>query len=106
MVETERSLAAIRADFPILATSRDGKPLVYLDNAATSQKPAAVLDAMSDYYARYNANVHRGVYAISEEATAAYEGARADRGALPRRRGSGGDSLHPQHHRGDQPGGL
>ena len=78
MVETEWDIAAIRADFPILATRRDGMPLVYLDNAATSQKPAAVLDAMSDYYARYNANVHRGVYAISEEATSAYEGARAD----------------------------
>jgi cysteine desulfurase/selenocysteine lyase len=73
---TCRASAAIRADFPILATARGGKPLIYLDNAATSQKPTAVIDAMTDYYRRYNANVHRGVYAISEEATAAYEGAR------------------------------
>ena len=77
MVETAQDIAMIRADFPILATSRDRMPLVYLDNAATSQKPVAVLDAMTDYYARYNANVHRGVYAISEEATSAYEAARA-----------------------------
>jgi cysteine desulfurase/selenocysteine lyase len=68
--------ATIRADFPILATSRDGKPLVYLDNAATSQKPLAVLAAMDSYYRLYNSNVHRGVYHISEEATAAYEAAR------------------------------
>ncbi|HWE64410.1 MAG TPA: cysteine desulfurase [Chloroflexota bacterium] len=73
----EAAVAAIRAAFPILATSRNGKPLVYLDNGATSQKPAAVIAAMTDYYERYNANVHRGIYAISEEATAAYEGARA-----------------------------
>jgi len=66
-----------RADFPILATSRDGKPLAYLDSAATAQKPRAVLDAMDDYYRRYNANVHRGVYTLSEQATAAYEDARA-----------------------------
>lgn len=69
--------AAVRADFPILATSRGGKPLVYLDSAATSQKPLAVLAAMDDYYRRYNANVHRGVYHISERATAAFEASRA-----------------------------
>lgn len=73
-----RDIAAIRANFPILASSRNGKPLVYLDNAATSQKPLAVIEAMDDYYRHYNANVHRGVYAISERATAAYEDARAD----------------------------
>jgi cysteine desulfurase/selenocysteine lyase len=67
---------AIRADFPILAREVNGKPLVYLDSAATSQKPAVVIEAMDDYYRRYNANPHRGVYAISEEATAAYESAR------------------------------
>ena len=73
-----RDIAAIRADFPILASSRNGKPLVYLDNAATSQKPLDVIGAMDDYYRHYNANVHRGIYEISERATAAYEGARAD----------------------------
>jgi cysteine desulfurase / selenocysteine lyase len=67
---------AIRADFPILAREVNGKPLVYLDSAATSQKPAVVIEAMDDYYRRYNANPHRGVYTISEEATAAYESAR------------------------------
>jgi cysteine desulfurase/selenocysteine lyase len=67
---------AVRADFPILATSRGGKPLTYLDSGATSQKPRAVIDVMTRYYETYNANVHRGVYAISEQATEAYEAAR------------------------------
>jgi cysteine desulfurase/selenocysteine lyase len=66
----------IRADFPILNRQVHGKPLVYLDNAATSQKPEAVLQAMDDYYRRYNANIHRGVHTLAEEATAAYESAR------------------------------
>jgi len=69
-------VASLRADFPILATSVRGKPLVYLDNAATSQKPRAVIDAVRRYYETENANVHRGVYYLSERATAAYEGAR------------------------------
>ena len=77
MIETRALNAeAVRADFPILSRRINGKPLVYLDSAATSQKPAAVIEVMDDYYRRYNANPHRGVYAISEEATAAYEGAR------------------------------
>lgn len=67
---------AIRRDFPILNQKMNGKPLVYLDNAATSQKPTAVIQAVKEFYQRYNANVHRGIYKISEEATAAYEGAR------------------------------
>jgi len=67
----------IRADFPILhRPHHDGVPLIYFDNAASSQKPTAVIEAMSDYYCRYNANVHRGIHKLSEEATAAYEGAR------------------------------
>ena len=70
-------VARIREDFPILKQKMHGKPLVYLDNAATSQKPQAVLDALVRYYREYNANVHRGVYAIAEEATARYEEARA-----------------------------
>ena len=69
-------VAAIRADFPALDQLVHGRPLVYLDNAATAQKPRAVLDALARYYARDNANVHRGVHALSERATAAYEGAR------------------------------
>ena len=59
-------LARRRADFPILATRVHGKPLVYLDNGATSQKPRAVIDAISRFYETGNANVHRGVYALSE----------------------------------------
>ena len=65
-----------RADFPILHQSVHGHPLVYLDNAATSQKPTAVLGAMTDYYERYNSNVHRGVHALSARATSEYEAAR------------------------------
>ena len=68
---------AIRKDFPILdRLVHDGKKLVYLDNAATSQKPRQVLDALSEYYEQHNANVHRGVHVLAEEATALYEGAR------------------------------
>jgi cysteine desulfurase/selenocysteine lyase len=66
----------IRADFPILQRQVHGKPLVYLDNAATSQKPESVIRAMDEYYRHYNANIHRGVHTLAEEATAAYEGAR------------------------------
>lgn len=66
----------IRRDFPILSCAVHGEALVYLDNAATSQKPRAVLDALEHYYAHENANVHRGVHALSEAATAVYEGAR------------------------------
>ncbi|MFC1405325.1 MULTISPECIES: cysteine desulfurase [Streptacidiphilus] len=68
---------AIRKDFPILQrVLHDGKPLVYLDSAATSQKPRQVLDAVNAYYEQHNANVHRGVHTLAEEATALYEGAR------------------------------
>lgn len=66
----------IRAQFPILKRELYGKPLVYLDNAATSQKPQVVIDAIVDYYSRYNANIHRGVHTLSQEATDAYEAAR------------------------------
>ena len=71
-----RSLESIRADFPALHQEVNGQPLVYLDNAATAQKPRAVLDAISNYYERDNANVHRGVHTLSQRATDAYEGAR------------------------------
>ena len=63
---------AIRKDFPILRTKMNGKPLVYLDSAATSQKPVQVLEAISEYYRTYNANIHRGLYKISEKATERY----------------------------------
>ena len=67
----------IRKDFPILEREVYGKPLVYLDNAATSQKPRQVIEALVDYYENYNANIHRAVHCLGEEATAAYEEARA-----------------------------
>jgi len=70
-------VARLRADFPILdRTVRGGRGLVYLDNAASSQKPNVVIDALADYYRRYNANVHRGIHTLSEEATDEYERAR------------------------------
>lgn len=69
-------VAKIRQDFPILSKTVYGKPLVYLDNAATSQKPRQVIQALVDYYEGYNSNVHRGVHALSMEATQRYEEAR------------------------------
>ncbi|HQA68880.1 MAG TPA: aminotransferase class V-fold PLP-dependent enzyme, partial [Aggregatilineales bacterium] len=74
---TPLDVSAVRADFPVLARElRPGISLVYLDSAATSQKPEIVIETMNEYYRRYNANVHRGVHQLSEEATAAYESAR------------------------------
>ncbi len=68
----------LRADFPILSSpTHSGRPLIYLDSASSSQKPAVVIDALDTYYREYNANVHRGIYEIGERATAAYETARA-----------------------------
>lgn len=67
----------LRADFPILSRTVHGKPLVYLDNAATTQKPRQVIDALTRYYTTSNANIHRGLHALSEEATEAYEAVRA-----------------------------
>ncbi|MEJ6792088.1 MAG: cysteine desulfurase [Lacinutrix sp.] len=69
-------LIKIRADFPILKRKVNGKNLVYLDNAATSQTPQQVIDVIVDYYSHYNANIHRGVHALSQEATDKYEAAR------------------------------
>ncbi len=66
----------IRKDFPILSTEVNGKPLVYLDNAATSQKPQLVIDAISNYYSKQNSNIHRGVHYLSQYATEAFEDAR------------------------------
>ena len=66
----------IRSDFPILSRSVNGKPLVYFDNAATSQKPQQVISAITKYYAFENSNIHRGIHTLSQQATAAYEEAR------------------------------
>jgi cysteine desulfurase/selenocysteine lyase len=69
-------LARVRADFPVLARKVGGRALAYLDNAASSQQPSAVIDAVADYARSHHANVHRGVHTLSQEATALYEGAR------------------------------
>jgi len=76
MIMSRLDLQAIRQDFPILDQSINGHPLVYLDNAASSQKPIQVIDAVANYYRKDNANVHRGVHRLSQRATDAYEGAR------------------------------
>jgi len=62
----------ITKDFPILHTSVNGKPLIYFDNGASSQKPQSVIDSFSSYYSTLNANIHRGVHTLSQEATQAY----------------------------------
>src|SRR5436190_20756948 len=69
-------VVAIRKYFPALNREVKGKPLVYFDNAATSQKPQAVIDALVNYYSNYNANIHRGIHTLAEEATLAYENTR------------------------------
>lgn len=76
MFDTSLDLVQIRDDFPILHRKVNGQPLVYLDNAATSQTPLPVIDAISNYYKHTNANIHRGVHALSQEATDQYEAAR------------------------------
>src|SRR5687767_11826838 len=77
-VSAERKLDAnrVRADFPYLEELQNGKPVAFLDSAASSQKPRQVLDALQDYYRTSYANVHRGVYRLAERATERYEGAR------------------------------
>jgi cysteine desulfurase / selenocysteine lyase len=77
MATTTTSALDVRADFPIMGREIDGRPLIYLDSAATSQKPVPVIDAMDHYYRHSNANVHRGVYRLAQEATDLFEGARA-----------------------------
>ena len=76
MYKTSLDIDQIRNDFPILHRKVNGQPLVYLDNAATSQTPLPVIDAIGDYYKHTNANIHRGVHALSQEATDQYEAAR------------------------------
>ncbi|MBT8309431.1 MAG: aminotransferase class V-fold PLP-dependent enzyme, partial [Flavobacteriaceae bacterium] len=75
-MSVEFDVQKIRKDFPILSREVNGHPLVYFDNAATSQTPLQVIDAIVNYYSNYNANIHRGVHALSQEATNAYEEAR------------------------------
>lgn len=75
-LETSNIFEIVKDDFPILQKDVKGKRMIYLDSAATSQKPQSVINAINEYYSNYNANVHRGVYSLSIEATEAYEGAR------------------------------
>lgn len=76
LIPTGFDVQAIREYFPVLNRTVKGKPLVYFDNAATAQKPQAVIDALTEYYEKYNANIHRGIHSLAEEATAAYEATR------------------------------
>jgi len=75
-IETSLDVAAIRKLFPVLTREVKGRPLVYFDNAATTQKPQVVIDALINYYSGYNANIHRGIHTLAEEATAAFEDTR------------------------------
>ncbi|OBX37471.1 putative cysteine desulfurase [Halomonas elongata] len=74
--DLQLDVARVRRDFPILDREVHGKPLVYLDNAATCQTPRQVIEVFDDYYRRYNANIHRGLHTLADEATAAFEGTR------------------------------
>lgn len=96
--------ATIRPQFPILETSVHGKPLIYLDNAATTQKPLAVLNAIRHYYDTENANVHRGTHYLSQLATEAHEESRK-RCTVHQRAGNGGSPVHLRLYDGHQPGG-
>jgi cysteine desulfurase/selenocysteine lyase len=90
-------VATARRDFPILSRLVHGKPLTFLDSAASAQKPRAVIDAMTRAFETEYANVHRGAYFLSERATVNYEGPR-----LHQRQERGRDRLHQGRHRGDQ----
>src|SRR5215213_9518991 len=76
VIENSLDVYAIRQHFPVLSRQVKGKPLVYFDNAATTQKPQVVIDALVNYYTGYNANIHRGIHTLAEEATAAFEATR------------------------------
>ncbi len=97
----------LRKDFPILdRTVRGGRQLVYLDSANTSQKPRQVIEAMTDFYERHNANIHRATHELGEEATAAYEGARIKAAQVHRRGRRDRGCVHQERLRGHQPGRL
>ena len=77
LISSKFDFARVRADFPILSTEVRGKPLTYLDNGATAQKPTSVINTIDRYYRTENSNIHRGVHYLSEHATDAYEAPRA-----------------------------
>ena len=98
-------VGAVRREFPVLARMVHGKPLCYLDNGASAQRPRAVIDAVDDYERHHHANIHRGVHTLSQEATALYEGARDKlRRALRECPLAPRDHLRARHHRGHQSG--
>lgn len=103
--EAPLDVARLREEFPVLQRKVHGKALVYLDNAATSQTPQPVIDVFSDYYGRYNANIHRGLHTLADEATAAFEGTRKTVRGFFERTGCAPDYFHPWHHRSHQSGG-
>ncbi len=100
---SDTAIAAARGDFPALHQQVHGKPLVYLDNAATTQKPQAVINAMNGFYALDCSNVHRGVHELSERATKAYEACANYCEAFHQCRERTRDHLRPRNHRSDQP---
>ena len=94
----------VRQDFPILGEQVHGRPLIYFDNAATTQKPRAVLDALQHYYEHDNANVHRGLHELSSRATEAYEGARQSVARYLNAAKRGRNRFHPGDDGKYQPG--
>ena len=99
----ELDIDRIRADFPILAQQVNGHRLAFLDSAASSQRPRAVIDAVSRYYERDHANVHRGVHTLSHRATDAYEGCPGKSPAIHQRGFDAGNRVHARDHRSHQP---
>ena len=100
---TSLDVTAIRKDFPILAQQVHGKPLIYLDNAATSQKPKCVIEALTRFYLMDNANIHRGVHQLSERSTQSYEAARGKVQRFLNAANSAGDHLRPRRDGRHQP---
>ena len=97
---------AVRADFPILRETVNGKPLIWFDNAATTQKPQAVIDRLAYFYAHENSNIHRAAHELAARATDAYEEARDTARRFINASKQRADHLRARHHRGHQPGGL
>ena len=93
---------AVRRQFPVLARMVHGKPLAYLDNGASAQRPNAVIEAVDDYERHHHANIHRGVHTLSQEATALYEGARDRLVRVHQCALAARDHFRARHHRGDQ----
>ena len=98
-IPKQLDITAIRQEFPILNRMVKGKPLIYLDNAATSQKPQVVIDALIHYYTGYNANIHRGIHTLAEEATAAFEETRDTVKSFIGAGIQGRNNFHKRNHR-------